>query len=73
VLDTLGEVGRTDEMQRHSPMQTDAQEPVEAGKVIQVSVRHKGIADAQEVPRRQRSQLTEIKQQRAAVEAEVDE
>jgi hypothetical protein len=30
VLDTVGEAGRTDEMKRHSPIQTDAQEPVEA-------------------------------------------
>ena len=51
VLDTVGEAGRTDEMQRHSPVQTDAQEPVEAGKVIHVSVRHKGMADAQELTR----------------------
>ena len=34
VLDAVGEAGRTDEMQRHSPIQTDAQEPVEASKVI---------------------------------------
>jgi hypothetical protein len=60
MLDTVGKAGRTDEMQRHSPIQTDAQEPVEAGKVIHVSVRHKGMADAQELARRQRSQITEI-------------
>jgi len=60
VLDTVGEAGRTDEMKRPSPIQTDAQEPVEAGKVIHVSVRHKGMADAQELARRQRSQITEI-------------
>lgn len=51
VLDTVGEAGRTDEMERHSPVQTHAQEPVEAGKVIHVSVRHKGMADAQELTR----------------------
>ena len=36
------------------------EESVEAGKVIHVSVRHKGVADAQELPRRQRSHITEI-------------
>jgi hypothetical protein len=60
VFDTVGEAGRTDEMKRHSPMQTDAQKSVEAGKVIHVSMRHKGMAHTQELPRRQRSHITEI-------------
>jgi hypothetical protein len=51
VLDTVGKSRRTDEVQRHGPMQTNAQDPVEAGEMIHVSMRHKGMADAQELPR----------------------
>jgi hypothetical protein len=48
VIDSVGEASRTDEMQRHSPMQ---KEPVEARKMIDVGVRHEGMADAQELAR----------------------
>ena len=51
VIDSVGEANWTDKMQWSHPIQTDAQEPVEAGKVIHVSVRHKGMADAQELAR----------------------
>jgi hypothetical protein len=51
VLDTVGEAGRTDEMKRHSPVQTDAQDSVKTGKVIHVSVRHEGMTDAHELTR----------------------
>ena len=46
VFDTVGKAGRTNEMERHGPMQADAQKSVKAGKVIHVSVRDKGMADA---------------------------
>jgi hypothetical protein len=41
--------------------------------MIHVSVRHKGMADAQELPRRLWSKFTEIEEQRASPEAKVDE
>ena len=46
VFDTISKSGRTSEMKRHGPKQADAQKSVEAGKVIHVSVRDKGMADA---------------------------
>ena len=46
VFDTVGEAGRTNEMKRRGSMQADTQKLVEAGEVIHVSVRHKGMADA---------------------------
>jgi hypothetical protein len=60
-------------MKRHRPMQTDAQEPIEAGKMIHVGVRQEGMAHAQQLARRQRRQIAEIEQQGAAAEAEIDE
>ena len=51
VFDTVGKASRTNEMKRRGPMQADAQESIEASKVIHVSVRNKGMADAQEVAR----------------------
>jgi hypothetical protein len=54
VVDPVAERGRTDEMKRHRPMQTDAQEPIEAGKMIHVGVRHESMAHAQKLARRQR-------------------
>ena len=62
VVDAVAEAGRTDEMKRHRPMQTDAEEPIEAGKMIHVGVRYEGIAHAQEVARRQRRQIAEVEQ-----------
>ena len=60
-------------MQRHRPMQTDAQQSIEPGKMIHVGVGHEGMADAQELTRRQRGQIPEIEQRRAATETEIDE
>ena len=51
MFDPVGEFSRTDEMQRRRPMQTDAQEPVETGKMIHVGVRYEGVTDAQELAR----------------------
>ena len=62
VVDAVAEADRTDEMKRHRPMQTDAEEPIEAGKMIHVGVRYEGMADAQELARRQRCQITEVEQ-----------
>jgi len=52
VLDPVGESGWTDEMQWHHPMQADAQQSVEARKMIHMSVGHERMADAQELARR---------------------
>jgi hypothetical protein len=73
VVDAVAEAGRTDEMKRHRPTQTDAEEPIEAGKMIHVGVRYEGMAHPQEVARRQRRQIAEVEQKRAAAEAEIDE
>jgi hypothetical protein len=51
VLDTVGETGRTHEMERHSPVQTNTKDPVKTGKVIHVSVRHEGMTNAQKLAR----------------------
>jgi hypothetical protein len=51
VFDPVGEFSRTDEIQRRRRMQTDAEEPIETGKMIHVGVRYEGVADAQELPR----------------------
>ena len=38
-------------MKRHRPMQADAQEPIEAGKMIHVGVGHEGMGHAQQLAR----------------------
>jgi len=60
VLDAVGKTRRADEMQRHCPMQTDAQQPIEPDKMIHVGVRDEGMADAKELAGRQRGQIAEI-------------
>ena len=60
VLDAVGKPRWADEMQRHCPMQTDAQQPIEPNKMIHVGVRDEGMADAKERAGRQRGQITEI-------------
>ncbi len=60
MLDSVGEFGRTDEVQRCRAMQTDAQESIETGKMIHVRVRYEGVADAQELARRKRCQIAKI-------------
>jgi hypothetical protein len=72
VVDAIVKADRADEMKRQRPMQTDAEE-IEAGKMIHVSVRYEGMAHAQELARRQRGQIAEVEQKRAAAEAEIDE
>jgi hypothetical protein len=49
VLDAVGKTRRADEMQRHCPMQTDAQQPIEPDKMIHVGVRDEGMADPKEL------------------------
>ena len=51
---------RADEMQRHCPMQTDAQQPIEPDKMIHVGVRHEDMTDAKELAGRERGQIAEI-------------
>ena len=48
-------------------------ESVEAAEMVQVRVRHQGVADAQQLARGQRRQVAEVEQQRPAAEAKVDE
>src|SRR5262249_7104083 len=48
---SIAKADRPDEMKRPRPMQTDAEEPIEAGKMIHVSVRYEGMAHAQELAR----------------------
>ena len=38
-------------MKRQRPMQTDTEEPIEAGKMIHMGVRYEGMAHAQELAR----------------------
>src|SRR5215510_8182656 len=59
VLDAVGKTRRAGEVQRHCPMQTDAQQPIEPDKMIHVGVRHEDMADAKELPGRQRGQIAE--------------
>ena len=49
VVDAIAEADGADELKRQSPMQTDAEEPIEAGKMIHVGVRYEGMAHAQEL------------------------
>jgi hypothetical protein len=51
VVDAVAEADGTDEMKRSRSMQTDAEEPIEAGNMIHVGVRYEGIAHAQELAR----------------------
>ena len=51
VVDAVAEADGTDEMKRQRPMQTDTEEPIEAGKMIHVGVRYEGMAHAQELAR----------------------
>ena len=60
VLDAVGKTRRADEMQRHCPMQTDAQQPIKPDKMIHVGVRDEGMADAKELVGRERGQIAEI-------------
>jgi hypothetical protein len=60
VLDAVGKPRRADEMQRHCPMQTDAQQPIEPDKMIHVGVRHEDMTDAKELAGRKRRQIAEI-------------
>jgi hypothetical protein len=73
VVDAIAKADRADEMKRQRPMQTDAEEPIEAGKMIHVSVRYEGMAHSQELAWRQRGQIAEVEQKRAAAKAEIDE
>jgi hypothetical protein len=60
VLNAVGKTRRADEMQRHCPMQTDAQQPIEPDKMIHMGVRYEGMANAKELAGRQRGQIAEI-------------
>jgi hypothetical protein len=51
VVDAVTETDGTDEMKRQCPMQTDAEEPIEAGKMMHVGLRYEGMAHAQELAR----------------------
>jgi hypothetical protein len=54
-------------------MQTHPEQPIEAGKVVHVGMRYKGMSNAHKLARWQRRQITEIKQQGATAKPEVDE
>jgi len=59
------EPGRAYQVQRRGPVQTNPQQPIEAGEMVHVGVRNETMRDAQELARRERCQITEIEQQRA--------
>ena len=54
-------------------MQTNPEQPIEAGKMIHVGVRHETMRNAQEPAGREQGQITKIKQQRATAKPEIDE
>jgi hypothetical protein len=49
VFHMVGESGRSDQVQRRGPMQTNPEQPIEAGKMIHVGVRHETMRNAQEL------------------------
>ena len=51
-------------------MQTDAQEPIETGKMIHVGMKYERVADTQELSRCKRREITKIEQQRTTAETE---
>jgi hypothetical protein len=60
-------------MQRCSAMQANPQQPIKTRKMVNMRVGHETMGHAQQLARRKRSQITEIEQQRAAAEPEIDE
>src|SRR4051812_10497509 len=73
VLYPVNEAVRTDNVQRHRPIETDTQEPVEAGEMVHMGVGYECMANTQELARRERREIAEIEQQRATSEAEIDQ
>ena len=71
--DAVGKAGWTDKMQRCSAMQANPQQPIKTRKMVHMRVGHETMGHAQQLARRKRSQITEIEQQRAAAEPEIDE
>ena len=51
MFNTVGEPGWTDQVQRRRAMQTNPEQPIEAGKVVHVGVRYKSMSNAQELAR----------------------
>jgi hypothetical protein len=51
VFDMVGEPGWADQVQRRSSMQTNSEQPIEAGKVVHVGMRYKSMSDAQKLAR----------------------
>jgi len=73
MFDAVGKTGWTDKMKRCSAMQVNPQQPIKTRKMVHVRVGHETMGHAQQLARRKRSQITEIEQQRAAAEPEIDE
>ncbi len=73
MFDTVGEPARADQVQRRCPMQTNPEQPIEAGKMVHVGMRHESMSKAQKLARRERRQITEIEQQGTTAKSEVDE
>jgi hypothetical protein len=73
VLHLIEETARTGQMQRCGTVQTEAQQAIEAGKMIHVGVGNKNMTDAHELARGQRRHVAKIEEQGPATESEVDE
>ena len=66
------EPGRAVQPHHALAAETDPQQPVETDEVVHVRVRHKYVAHAQDLARRQRPQITEVEQQCAFFEQAID-
>jgi hypothetical protein len=73
VLDAFGEAGGTDQMQRRVPIETDAQQPIEAREMVHVGMGDESVAHAQELARGQDANISEVEEQRPTTEPEIDE
>jgi hypothetical protein len=73
VFDAVQKLRRTEQAHMFRAAEADAQQSIEAGKVVHVGVRDEHVADAQQLPRGQAADVTDIEQQRATGEPEVDQ
>jgi hypothetical protein len=73
VFDTIGKACWADQVQRRCPMQANPEQPIEAGEMVHVGMRYKGMSKAQKLARRERRQITKIEQKGTTAKSEVDE
>lgn len=72
VLHPVDEAGRAVQPQALMAPQAHAQQPVEAGEMVHVGVRHEHIAEAQDLLRHQPADVTEVEHQRPALVPEIE-